>query len=134
MKISKWVWILTAMAVVCTVAASIVLLVVPFYSGTTAGPNGEQVDTGLTLLQMNGNGVLISLAIPVVLAGLGLFSVMRIRQNAADGKLTLWLAAAGLGIFSLISIITIGEFYAPSVLMMLGAASLTRKIPNPASA
>ena len=131
MKMSRWVTILAFGAAGLAVAASVALLFLPVYSGTSVdAATGKQIATHSTLLQVNGSRVLIPLLIPLVLVGLGVFAVRRMKRNDGDGRLALWLAALALAVYSVLTGFSIGEFFAPAALMMLAAAVLARRSPE----
>ena len=129
MKMNKWVSILAFMALVLTVIASVSLFFLPIYAGTSvSSSNPEPVGTSATLIQVSGYRVLFILGIPPVLAWLGFVAVRMIARDQGGGRMMLWVSAALLAVFSLLTGFSVGEFYAPSALAMLVSASLARRI------
>ena len=98
----------TALAFALALAASLVLLVFPVYTGFRDGELQRA-----TLIQVNGSGVLLPLSFPVLITLLPL--VFR--------KLPVMVAAAVVMCgFAFISGFSIGMFYMPSAVMALLAA------------
>jgi hypothetical protein len=97
-----------------TIAAALVLLLVPVYSGVQVTNDGPEQVTTSTLLEIVGPYVFGPLLIPVALTGLPL--LMRGRAQ----KYTAVATTVALAIFTLIASATIGWFYVPAL-----AAALT---------
>jgi hypothetical protein len=103
-------------------------------SGETAeiGPEGTvteetvvQETERLSLLQSQGPGVLVPLAIPVVLAAVGALAVHGRR------RVLMWTCVALLWAFSLLGAASIGLFYKPAALALLVVAALRTTHPVP---
>jgi hypothetical protein len=111
---------LTVVSVLLALTASFLLLVLPTYATTSAGVEGRA-----TLLQVNGPGVLIPLAAPVLIALLPLVFPKRAVHIGA---------AMVLGLFALVGGFSIGLFYIPSVVVMALAAFRlpTQRLPHQA--
>ena len=105
------------------VAASAVLLFLPTTSRVTTRSSGSPsppVVTHQTLLEHEGSSVLVVLAVPVLVAALG------VLVGAGPGRLLLRvLAAFLLGVFSVLAAASIGLLYAPAALAMALAAAAT---------
>jgi hypothetical protein len=113
--------VLTAISFLLAVAASIAWLIVPAYTGhrsyvTESRYGGRQAhisQTHATLIEVNGPGVLVPLAFPVLVA----LTPLVFRQRGLRIG-----AAAVLGAFAIVTGFSIGLFYWPSAAAMLGAA------------
>jgi hypothetical protein len=97
------------MSVALAVAAMLVLSFWGFYTN------------GNTVVEENGNGVLIILSLPVVVAVMGLLAA---SWRTTPGGFALWVLAIGLSFFCLVTIFSVGMFYAPSALALLLSAAL----------
>ncbi len=108
---------------------SVVLLFVPVYAGTTqsrsfpstGGVISKSVGFRRTLLQVNGERILLPLAVPVVTA------VLPLLFRRSRGRAVLEASAATLlATFTVIGGFSIGLLYLPSAGAMLVAALLAR--------
>jgi hypothetical protein len=99
---------LTAISFALAVAAAIYLLVGPVYSGFS---NGRP--TRATLIEINGDRVIVPVMFPALVA---LASLILHRQRVRI------VAAIVMGVFVLISGMSIGLFYLPAGVLMLLAA------------
>ena len=99
--------IMVASAFALALLCSLILLVLPVYSGTAGRA---------TLLQVNGPGVLVPLAIPPFITVL---PVILSQRSVRIG------ATIALGLFCLISGFSIGLFYVPAAVLLL-LAHLTK--------
>ena len=100
--------IMVASAFAVALLCSLILLVLPAYSGQTGRA---------TLLQVNGPRVLLPLAIP---PSITLLPLLLRGHSVRIG------ATIALGLFCLISGFSIGMFYVPSALLLILA-----NLPNP---
>ena len=112
------VW-LALVALALALAAALGLAFYPdFYSGVSASGSSSGVTTQqsehASLIAENGTWVIVLLAIPVALTGLGLLAA------ATRRRVMLWIAAGVLIIFSLISGFSIGLFFAPAAIALVG--------------
>jgi hypothetical protein len=93
-----------------------------FYAGSsttvTAGGVTVQQSEHASLIAVNGAWVIALLAVPVALTCLALLGVAR-RQ-----RVVVWIAAAVLIAFSVVSGFSIGLFFAPAAFVLLVAAAL----------
>ena len=129
----RWVAMLALLALVWAVMVSIALIFLPIYTGVSrSSANPEPVTAGATLIQVNGYWVLILMAVPIALSGLGVVAAIRILRNRSYGIHLLWMAAVALAILVFIAGFSIGTFYAPSALLMLVSAVLATKATPPA--
>jgi hypothetical protein len=103
---------LTVVSLGLAVAAAIFLLIVPAYSGF----NGTRA-THATLMDVNGQWVIIPVMFPVVVALMPLLF---------PGRVVRIITTIIIGGFSLIASFTIGLFYLPAAVVMLMATSATR--------
>lgn len=107
----RWIQAVPALAFVLALAASITLLFLPVYSSTDADGVGSA-----TLLEMNGAGALVPLAIPVVLT-----AVIALVRGRAAGVIAL-LCAMLLFAFTVLALFTVGTFFLPAALVAIIAA------------
>jgi len=126
----RWAFALTLAGFAWGVALVAGAFVVPVYSGlsVSAGSSGEQVTHSYssTLVEENGFGVLIPVAIPLVLAALVWFALhRRCSRGSRWGGPIAWSLVAVLGLFSLVAVWTIGVFVLPVAVLLGIAASLT---------
>jgi hypothetical protein len=105
--------------------ASLVLLVIPAFGGTSASSDngGREVVRTTTLLESEGSRVLLILLIPVVLTLVPL--LIRGRGRGAFSV----LAALLLGIGALLGLASIGAFYLPALIFAIAAATAAVREP-----
>lgn len=108
-------------ALVLSVLAALLLLVVPAFGGTsvTVDSDGTQAERTVTLLESEGPGILIPLAIPVLLTFVPLYPLGDARR---------WVRLACtllLGAFTLLAILSIGVFYLPALVCSIAATTST---------
>jgi hypothetical protein len=112
--------VLALMALVTTVIAGLVLLLVDTYSGETCMVTPEGVsechEQSATLAEINGAWVLGYLAIPVFLTATTLALVHSHKSRTME-----WIFAAALLLLCVIAIFSIGLFYLPSALLLIAA-------------
>jgi hypothetical protein len=101
-----------------------------FYSGssdTAIGPDGtggQVVNTSESLIEVNGWGALIPLAVPVVLTAIGLVAALAYDGRSARYKVIIWIAAVLLIIFSWLAMFSIGMFFMPAALALVVTATI----------
>ena len=106
------------------------------YSGTritAVGPDGsggEVVPLSASLIEVNGWGVLIPLAVPVVLTAIGLWVALTGDGRRASTKVIMWVAAILLTVFCGLGLISIGIYYLPTALALLIAAIINSFRPK----
>jgi hypothetical protein len=106
-----------------TVAASLVLLLVPVYSTVKLTNDGPDQVTASTLLEIVGPYIFVPLLIPVALTGLPLL---------LKGPAQLYASVAttiALAIFTLIASATIGWFYVPALAAALASVLAPSRKP-----
>ena len=112
--------ILAAIALVAALGASVMLVVIPVYSGTEIDPStGQQIQTTATLIQVNGKGVLFALSIPVVIAAAGWLAILYVRRPKV---LLVWGTAFLLTAFVFVTGFSIGMFYVPAMILLMTSA------------
>lgn len=102
-------------AFLLTIAAALVLLLVPVYSGVGLTNGGPGQVISLTLFEVVGPYIFVPLLIPIALTGLPLLLRGR-AQNYASIATTVALA-----IFTLIASAAIGWFYVPALAAALAS-------------
>jgi len=131
---------LVALAAVWSVGLVVAGTTVPAYASSTATITStstpgsvlrtHQVEvahsTTATLLQVNGPGVLVLLALPLVAVTIvaGLLVWRRARGRPGAGA-PAWTVTALLGAFSLVGILTIGPFVIPVPVLLAAACGRT---------
>lgn len=118
------VWQVAALAL--SVLASLLLLVVPFFGGTsvTGSSDGTQTERTVTLLESQGVGVLVPLGIPVLLMLVPLYP---------SGAARRWVSLACtvlLGAFALLALLSVGVFYLPALVCAIAAATAAMTAPR----
>ena len=127
--------ILTFIALALASVAFVLLIFLPTYTGGYTDPiTGKTINSSATLIQVNGYGVLLPLVVPVLFAGLGLLAVLMIHRGVRGGRLVLWVVAALLAIFDLVTGFSIGAFYVPAAVLLLTSAALTGRNADTTSA
>jgi hypothetical protein len=107
-----------------SLAASLALLVIPAFGGTSASSEGAgEVTRTTTLLESEGPGVLLVLLVPVVLTLLPLLVRGRGRRVVSV------LAALLLGVGALMGLASIGAFYLPALISAIAAATAAVQEP-----
>lgn len=118
--------VLQAVAFVLVLGASVVLLFLPLYSGSSESSDGRQLTESATLLQENSPGVLIVLAVPMLLALVPPCSPRK-AWRALSVACLIALAA-----FVVVSMLTIGRFYLPAlVVSFIALLRVPRPVPLP---
>ncbi|CAN7187018.1 hypothetical protein LJR078_000489 [Arthrobacter sp. LjRoot78] len=98
-----------------TIAASLVLLLVPVYSTAIISNDGPDQVTASTLLEIVGPYVFVLLLIPVALTGLPLLVRGPARMPASVAT------TVALTIFTMLASATIGWFYVPALAAALAS-------------
>lgn len=116
--------ILAGLAVACAIGVGVWLASNDcMYAGTRTNhdPSRGTVTTEHcdSLIEMNGAGVLVVLAFPVVFALIGLFGVRERNRPTA------WTSALLLVAFCVLGLATVGLFYLPSLLLLITAAAIS---------
>ena len=108
------------LALIAALGSSILLAFIPYYTGVQVDPaSGQQTTSSATLIQVNGRGVLIDLAVAPVLAGAGLWAVLYARRAKL---LLLWIPGFLLAGFVFLTGFSIGMFYVPSMILLMTSA------------
>ena len=96
------------------------------YVGTTATLPGDVTTTESvckgTLVSVNGMYVLLVLAVPLAITGLGLFATLSTDLPRFIARMVLWVSAILLILACLLGALSIGIIYIPSALAMIVAA------------
>ncbi len=138
MKLLRVLEAITAtLAMLAGLVALGILLFAPSYTGETCQSSSDSpavtcTTSSTTLLEINGAGVLVALAIfALLLLGIGITGVWHSRRNAPGVQVALWVLTASLTAFTLLAILSIGTFLLPSVVLALVACmcSLGRRQP-----
>jgi hypothetical protein len=119
------VWQLASLGL--SLLASLLLLVLPVYSSATSSSDGPEVTTTSTLLEVNGPGVLVILAVPVLLMLLPLYARRRARRWVSLACTLVLAAGALLGLAS------IGLFYLPALVCSVAATTAAMSEAPPAA-
>ncbi|WP_147916672.1 hypothetical protein [Ruania zhangjianzhongii] len=99
----RWIRAVPAIALLLSLAASVALLLLPFY-----GNRGEPTGTA-TLIEVNGSGVVILLAVPVLLT-----ATIALAKDRPWISMLCTLALAG---FTVLTVASIGMFYLPALVV-----------------
>ena len=116
---------LSGLAFLTSIAASIYLLYAPFYQYVsvinTAGDE-ETIHGTATLVEVNGTWVAVLLVVVTLVSGVPL--LLALRRSALQPMVT-WLSALLLMAYSIAGSFTIGLVFAPSAILLLIAAIAT---------
>jgi hypothetical protein len=120
--VGRRAFVFTALALLWSIGLLVAALVAPVYGSAT-------------LVDENGLGVLLVVAVPAVLAVAVWIALWRkcTRGGAVSGYVA-WACVWVLGAFCLLGILTIGAFVAPVAALLARAASLTPSASSPGSA
>lgn len=107
--------------------------VLPLYGSSGTSSTGAQSSGSLTLVAVNGLGVLVPVAIPLLISALVWFALHRkcLRGGAIAGYVA-WTLVAALALGCLVAAASIGLLMVPVALLLGCAAAITP--PGPASA
>ena len=108
-----------------SIAASLVLLLVPVYSTATISKDGPDQVTASTLLEVVGSSIVVPLLIPVALTGMPLLVRGPARMHASIA------ATVALAVFTLLASATIGWLYVPALAAALASAVAPARKPWP---
>jgi hypothetical protein len=109
------VWQIAALGL--SVLGSLLLLVLPLYGSTSQSSDGPGGTTTRTLVEEQGSGVLVALAIPIVLMLVPLYFRGGARRWVSLACTV--LLAAG----SLLGLLSIGVFYLPALVCSIAATT-----------
>ena len=126
-KLPRWdrIYFVVFLASVLAVAAYVVVLFAPLIQGTSS----VEGDYGKTLLA-NGNTLAVAVSLlPVVVAGSNLLVVPRRAAPTGSAKINLWISTVLLYLFVVLTIWSLGIFFAPSAILMT-AASVASLVPR----
>jgi hypothetical protein len=129
-----WAFWLTVTAFAWALGLVAAAFLAPAYSGveTESLPGGatRAVSTTSTLVDANGLGVLIPIALPAALTVL-VWCALRYKcaRGSRRGSEAAWWIVGLLAIFSLLTGFTVGVFVLPVALLLAGAAALTPLAP-----
>jgi hypothetical protein len=110
-------------ALVLSVAASLLLLVLPVYESSTTSSSGAEMSGTSTLLETQGPGVMVTLAVPILLTAVPL-----LLQGRARGAVSL-VCTLLLGIGTLLALLSIGVFYLPALVCSIAATTAAFRPP-----
>ncbi len=124
---------LTAAAVMWSVMLLGAAVLLPAYGSSSASSSGAQSSSSLTLVQVNGLGVLIPVGVPLVIAALVWVALHhKCSRGGRLGNCVAWTCIAVLGGFCVVAILSIGIFVAPVAVLLAFAVSLTPSGSPPA--
>jgi hypothetical protein len=116
---------LTAAALVWSAGLVLAALLVPAYNGTVSGVDGLSLTTR-TLAQVHGAWILLPVALPAAISVLvGLALRRRYRGSSGPSITAAWVSIILLGVLAAISILSIGAFVIPVVILLVLALRLT---------
>jgi hypothetical protein len=115
----------STLALAYTILASILFLFAPLGVQQTSSSTGETTQN-LSLLQAEGAGIAVPLALPVVVA---LVPVL-LRRSPRVRTVTI-AAAVLLTLMVIVALLSIGLYYAPAAGLMIAAAMKERASPRP---
>jgi hypothetical protein len=95
-----------AVTAALTVAVSSLLLLLPL--------------SGRSLLDAEGPGVIVTLAVPVLICAIPLLAPARHRRAAA------WISAVLLGIGVILGLLSVGVYFVPSLILLIIGANRVR--------
>ena len=111
---------LTIAAVVWSLGLILAALLLPAYNGQTVSNAQGLTLTTATLVEVNGFGVLIPVAIPALASIVVAASVRRRRTHGRDRSATVaWVMIALLAALALLTILSIGIFLAPVLVLLV---------------
>jgi len=108
-------WFLAAMLLTVVVSACLLLLPLSAEESSDAAVHYR------TLLDSEGPGIIVTLAVPVLVCAVPLLAPARFRRVAAWGSFAL------LAVGVVVSLLTIGVFFLPSVILLAIGAGRTRR-------
>ena len=117
--------VLSGLAIVIAIAATIFLLKAPLYTGveTSCTESGcETIETTQTLVEANGSWVIYQLITVVLVSSLPLLTAF--ARPAIQRSIT-WISALLLLVYSIVGALSIGLAFMPSAILLLIAGILT---------
>jgi hypothetical protein len=106
-------FVLTVLAFVWSIGLLVAALLAPAYGSTT-------------LVEENGSGVLLAVAVPAIIsAAVWLALWRRCTRGGAVSGVVAWTCVLLLGVFCLIALASIGLFVVPVAVLLACAASVT---------
>ena len=94
--------------------------VVPFYSGVSVSSAGYVVTGSATLVDENGLGVIVVLALPLLVT---LLVAVALSMRARPAAALAWTLVALLAIFTLLAMMSIGLFILPVTIALVVACA-----------
>lgn len=127
-------WLTTA-ALVWSGALVAAAFLLPVYGVSAASSAGTRSSGSLTLVAVNGLGVLIPVGMPLLLSATAWMALHRkcSRGGSIAGYLA-WALVAALAVGCLIAAASIGLFVVPVALLLARAAAITPQGPLPTTA
>jgi hypothetical protein len=125
---------LTATALIWSAALVGAAFLLPVYGSSEVSSTGTHSSRSLTLVAVNGLGVLIPAGIPLVISAVVWVALHRkcSRGGSIAGYLA-WALVAVLALGCLIAVASIGLFVVPVALLLARAAAITPRGPLPAA-
>lgn len=117
--------ILSSLALLASIVATIYLLNTPFYQTikTVHTERGEQTIQGTaTLVEANGTWVINQLVAVTLISGVPLFVAFR---RSASQRVVTWVSTLLLIAYSIAGSMTVGLFFMPGAILLLLAAIVT---------
>jgi hypothetical protein len=107
----------------------------PVYGSSSVSSSGAQSSSSLTLVAVNGLGVLVPVGVPLVIAALVWAALHRkCSRGGRVGGYVAWACISILGAFCFVALFSIGIFVVPVVVLLACAASRTPSGAPPADA
>lgn len=107
-------------AAVYSVALIVGGFLVPVYTSESVTSSGAIARESQTLVEVNGAWVLVVLTIPLLVT-IGVAASLR---RGPSGRLAAWLLVFALGVFTVLSLLSIGLFVLPVTLTLVIACAL----------
>lgn len=124
---------LTVAAVMWSATLLAAAFLFPAYGSSSAFSSGARSSGSLSLVQVNGLGVLIPVGVPLVIAALVWAALHhKCSRGGRLGDYAAWTCIAVLGCFCLVAILSIGIFVTPVAVLLARAVSLTPSGSPPA--
>ncbi len=103
--------------------------IVPVYESTSTSSSGETTNSTDTLVGVNGTGVLVVLAVPLLVTALvGLALWQRSRRLALP---VAWTLTGLMALLNLLAMLTIGVFFLPITIALIVACSTSHARSQP---
>jgi hypothetical protein len=105
----------------------------PAYSTSSASSSGARSSGSLSLVHVNGFGVLIPVGVPLVVAAVVWAALHhKCSRGGRVGDYIAWTCISVLGCFCLVAILSIGIYVVPVAVLLACAVSLTPSGSPPA--